>query len=221
MDAAVSVAEQEGLAGLTVARITAAAGHAKGTFYVHFPDRAAFLVALHRRFHDAMFSRIVATTAAERPGPARAGKRLTAFLDGCRALPGVRAVLLEARTEPAVTAEVDRRNRQAATVLAADLAGCCAQPRETARLLVLAAADVAARESDRRPPAPIGPSGAAGADTARPWGGGRPPSGKLFAASQARLSNRASSDPGYLDPKIREIALELVASTIASQTLLS
>jgi AcrR family transcriptional regulator len=40
MDAAVSVAEQEGLAGLTVARITAAAGHAKGTFYVHFPDRA-------------------------------------------------------------------------------------------------------------------------------------------------------------------------------------
>jgi hypothetical protein len=59
-------------------------------------------------------------------------------------------VLLEARTEPAVAAEVDRRNRQAATVLAADLAGCCAQPRETARLLVLAAADVAARESDRR-----------------------------------------------------------------------
>ena len=150
MDAAVSVAEQEGLAGLTVARITAAAGHAKGTFYVHFPDRAAFLVALHRRFHDALFSRIVAATAAERPGPARAGKRLTAFLDGCRALPGVRAVLLEARTEPAVAAEVDRRNRRAATVLAADLAGCCAQPRETARLLVLAAADVAARESDRR-----------------------------------------------------------------------
>jgi AcrR family transcriptional regulator len=151
MDAAVSVAEQEGLAGLTVARITAAAGHAKGTFYVHFPDRGAFLVALHRRFHDALFSRIVAATAAERPGPARAGKRLTAFLDGCRALPGVRAVLLEARTEPAVAAEVDRRNRQAATVLAADLTGCdCAQPRETARLLVLAAADVAARESDRR-----------------------------------------------------------------------
>jgi hypothetical protein len=59
-------------------------------------------------------------------------------------------VLLEARTEPAVAAEVDRRNRQAVAVLAADLTGCCAQPRETARLLVLAAADVAARESDRR-----------------------------------------------------------------------
>jgi TetR/AcrR family transcriptional repressor of nem operon len=150
LDAAVSLAEREGLAGLTIARITATAGHAKGTFYVHFPDRAAFLVALHRSFHDALFGRIIAATAAEPPGPARAGRRLTAFLDGCRALPGVRAVLIEARTEPAVAAEVDTRNRQAATVLAADLAECCAQPRETARLLVIAAADVAARESGRR-----------------------------------------------------------------------
>lgn len=150
LDAAVGLAEREGLAGLSVARVTAAAGHAKGTFYVHFPDRAAFLVAMHRRFHDGLFDRIVADTAAERPGPARAASRLSAFLEGCRALPGVRAVLLEARAEPAVAAEVDRRNRQAAAVLSADLAGCCAQPRETARLLVLAAADVAARESDRR-----------------------------------------------------------------------
>ncbi|MEX1176699.1 MAG: TetR/AcrR family transcriptional regulator, partial [Mycobacterium sp.] len=46
-------------------------------------------------------------------------------------------------------AEVDRRNVQAATALSADLVGCCEHPRETARLLVLAAADVAARESER------------------------------------------------------------------------
>lgn len=150
LDAAVELAEQEGLNGLSVARITAAAGHAKGTFYVHFPDRAAFLVALHRRFHDTLFTRILAETAEESPGPRRARKRLLAFLDGCRELPGVRALLLEARAEPAVGAEVDKRNRQAATVLSADLGGCCAHPGETARLLVLAAADVAARESDRR-----------------------------------------------------------------------
>lgn len=173
LNAAVSLADQAGLAGLTVARITAAAGCAKGTFYVHFPDRAAFLVALHRRAHDALFGQIAAATAAEHPGPARAGERLSAFLDGCRALPGARAVLLEARTEPVVAAEVDRRNRQAAAVLSTDLAGSCAEPRETARLLVLAAADVAARESDRRrrlpsarrallgliPTAPVGDAG--------------------------------------------------------------
>ncbi|MEX0581761.1 MAG: helix-turn-helix domain-containing protein [Mycobacterium sp.] len=149
LDAAEQLAERESLAGLSVARITAAAGHAKGTFYVHFPDRAAFLVALHRRFHDALFGRISAETAAKPPGPARARARLLVFLDGCRALPGVRALLLEARSEPAVAAEVDRRNVQAATALSADLVGCCEHPRETARLLVLAAADVAARESER------------------------------------------------------------------------
>lgn len=147
LDAAVQLAEREGLASLSVAGITAAAGHAKGTFYVHFPDRAAFLVALHSRFHDTVFGQIVAETAAERPGPARAGRRLIAFLEGCRALPGVRALLLDARAEPGMAAEVDRRNSQATTVLAADLTGWCRHPRDTARLLVLAAADIAARES--------------------------------------------------------------------------
>ncbi len=150
LDAAVELAERGGLAGMSVLSITTAAGHAKGTFYVHFADRAAFLVALHRRFHDTLFSRVVAETEAARPGPARAQGRLIAFLDGCRALPGVRALLLEARGEPSVAAEVERRNLQAAAVLAVDLAGCCAHPGETARILVLGAADVAARESDRR-----------------------------------------------------------------------
>lgn len=150
MDAAVELAEQYGLNGLSVARITAAAGHAKGTFYVHFSDRSAFLVALHRRFHDDVFSRIAESTAGDLPGPRRARRRLLAFLDGCRAMPGVRALLLDARTDPAVTGEMTRRNRQAAVILAADLVECCTHPIQTARLLVLAAADVAARESNHR-----------------------------------------------------------------------
>lgn len=150
LDAAVVLAENEGLNSVSVARITAAAGHAKGTFYIHFPDRAAFMVALHRRFHDTVFRQIIEATAADTPGPERARRRLLAFLDGCRALPGVRALLLDARAEPPVAAEVDRRNLQATEVLAADLVGSCAQPRETARFLVLAASDVAARESERQ-----------------------------------------------------------------------
>lgn len=150
LDAAVALAEYEGLNSLSVARVTAAAGHAKGTFYIHFPDRGAFLVALHRRFHDAVFSQIIEATATDNPGPERARRRVLAFLDGCRALPGVRALLLDARTEPQVADEVNRRNLQAATVLAVDLADSCTHPRETARLLVLAAADIAARESERQ-----------------------------------------------------------------------
>ena len=149
LDAAVALAEREGLHALSVAGITTAAGHAKGTFYIHFSDRAAFLVAMHRWFHDRVFTQIVEQTSADAPGPERVGKRLLAFLDACLTLPGVRALLLEARTEPAISAEVDSRNRQATTVLAADLTGVCAHPDETARLLVLGAADIAARESVR------------------------------------------------------------------------
>ena len=149
LDAAVTLAEREGLHALSVAGITTAAGHAKGTFYVHFSDRAAFLVAMHRWFHDKVFTQIVEQTATDAPGPERVGKRLLTFLDACLALPGVRALLLEARTEPAIAAEVDSRNRQATATLAADLVGTCAHPEETARLLVLGAADIAARESVR------------------------------------------------------------------------
>ncbi len=150
LDAAVALAERDGLNALAVARVTAAAGHAKGTFYIHFPDRAAFLVALHRRFHDTLFSQVLNATSTDTPGPERVRRRLLAFLDGCRALPGVRALLRDARAEAPVAAEVSRRNHQAAVVLAADLAGSCSRPRETAYFLVLAAADLAARESERR-----------------------------------------------------------------------
>ena len=69
-------------------------------------------------------------------------------LDACRELPGVRALLLDARTEPAIAAEVDKRNQQATQLLASDLAAT-AHPREKARILVLAAADIAARESQQ------------------------------------------------------------------------
>ena len=146
LDAAVALAERDGLRSLSIADVTAAAGHAKGTFYVHFHDRTALLVALHRWFHDTVFDRVITSTAEDSPGPERARRRLLAFLDACRELPGVRALLLDARTEPAIAAEVDSRNRQATGILAIDLTGT-AHPRETARILVLAAADIAARES--------------------------------------------------------------------------
>lgn len=147
--AAIELAERDGLHALSVAQITAAAGHAKGTFYVHFADRAAFLVALHRWFHDTVFTDVIGMTADDEPGSARAGRRIIAFLDACRKLAGVRALLVEARMEPTVAVEVDRRNRQAAQVLSVDLRGGTTDPVETARLLVLAAADIAGRESAR------------------------------------------------------------------------
>ena len=52
LEAADAIAERDGLAALSVAEITSEAGLGKGTFYIHFPDRAALLVQLHRRFGD-------------------------------------------------------------------------------------------------------------------------------------------------------------------------
>jgi AcrR family transcriptional regulator len=155
LDAAIELAEEVGLAELSVAAVTRRAGHAKGTFYVHFPDRSSMLVALHRRFHDRLFAEIERETAALTPGPERAARRLLAFLDGCRRLPGVRALLLDARVDPAIGGAMDERNELAARLLAADLAGRSAHPRELGRIAVVAAADVAARESraGRRLPA--------------------------------------------------------------------
>lgn len=148
--AADAVADLGGLHALSIDAVTRQAGVAKGTFYVHFPDRDALLVELHRRFHDELFAAIAARTAAMTPGPERARARIEAFLDGCRRQPAVRAMLLEARNEPAVAAEVQRRNDQAARLLADDLRARHpvppARPRETARLLVVATADVALQE---------------------------------------------------------------------------
>ena len=71
LDAGVAVAESQGLSGLSVNRVVAQAGVAKGTFYVHFEDRKAFVDALHARFHDrvdeAVGAAIAGTSRARSP----------------------------------------------------------------------------------------------------------------------------------------------------------
>jgi TetR/AcrR family transcriptional regulator, transcriptional repressor for nem operon len=134
--------------GLSVREVTAQAGLAKGTFYVHFTDRAALLVDLHRSFHGAVFAQVLADTAPMEPGPERAQQRMASFLDHSRRQHAVRSMLLEARSEPAVLDEVRRRNDQAAHLLAEDLVEVREHPLATARLLVAATAEVALHEVD-------------------------------------------------------------------------
>lgn len=148
LDAALRVADGRGLGSLSVNDIVREAGVAKGTFYVHFADRTALLVALHRRFHDDLFQQIATATVNLDPGPERARRRLTAFLDGCRDRPGVRSVLLDARSDPAISAEVVHRNDQAARLLGEDIRRDppTGLELESARLIVAAAAEAAALE---------------------------------------------------------------------------
>lgn len=46
-----------------------------------FADRAAFLTALHQRFHETVFAQVISGSAEEKPGPERARRRILAFLD--------------------------------------------------------------------------------------------------------------------------------------------
>src|ERR1700742_1474311 len=73
IDAGLRLAERTGLAGLSVNLIVGEAGVAKGTFFHHFGDRASYLLALHREFHERLTTQIQAAI----DGMAPVGRRLT------------------------------------------------------------------------------------------------------------------------------------------------
>lgn len=146
VEAAMVLADAQGWGSTSVEAVTRAAGHAKGTFYVHFDDRTGLLVALHDRFHDEVFQAIRDATSGLPAGVDRARTRIVAFLDACRRQPGVRAMLRDARAVPEIAELVRQRNAEAAAELAADLTGSTPWPKETASLLVVAVADAAVRE---------------------------------------------------------------------------
>jgi TetR/AcrR family transcriptional regulator, transcriptional repressor for nem operon len=150
LDSAMHIAERDGIAALTVSSVTTHASLAKGTFYIHFTDRTALVLEIHARFHDELFAAILLATDSVEPGRQRAADRLIAFLDGCRNQRGVRSLLVEAGGQPELRNEARRRNEQAARVIAADLrlAGPNPFALDSARLIVAATADTAARELD-------------------------------------------------------------------------
>ncbi|MGZ4693919.1 MAG: TetR/AcrR family transcriptional regulator, partial [Acidimicrobiales bacterium] len=85
-----ALAEAGTLSSLSVDDVVRGANVAKGTFYVHFPDRASFLVALHDRFHDDLRERIRQASRGLEPGAERLERSVTAYLDGCLEARGVK-----------------------------------------------------------------------------------------------------------------------------------
>src|ERR1700722_4368306 len=81
LDAGAALAEEHGLAGVSVNMVVARAGVAKGTFYVHFKDRAAFVDAMHARFHGRVQAAVDDAVAGLPPG---AGRRFRAAAGGGR-----------------------------------------------------------------------------------------------------------------------------------------
>ena len=144
IDAGLRLADRTGLAGLSVNLIVQEAGVAKGTFFHHFGDRASYLLALHREFHDRLNVQVQAAIDGMPPGSRRLTAVATTYLDGCLRDRGVRALLLEARAEPAVTDEIARRNHASAELCQADFVALKRPyPYESAQLWIGMVAEAA------------------------------------------------------------------------------
>ncbi|MFN6549756.1 TetR/AcrR family transcriptional regulator [Mycolicibacterium septicum] len=142
--AGLQLAEQTGLTGLSIDLIVKHAGVAKGTFFHHFGDRASYLLALHREFHERLAAQLQAAVAGLPPGRDRLITGATTWLDGCLRDRGVRALLLEARAEPAVTDEIRHRNHANAELCQSDFTALGRpHPYESAQLWVGIVAEAA------------------------------------------------------------------------------
>ena len=121
LDAGLRLADEQGMANMSVNDVAAAAEVGKGSFYVHFVDRAAFLLELHRGFHDVLVEDIEAAIEGHKPGAARLVAATTALLDTALRERTVRALLLDARAEPSIAAEVAARTARVTRLFEQDL----------------------------------------------------------------------------------------------------
>jgi AcrR family transcriptional regulator len=157
LDAALSLAESGGLPRMSVDEVVRAAGVSKGTFYVHFTDRRAFLTALHRRFYEQLSAVVAISVHGRGPGLERLGLGTQAYLSCCLEARGVRAMLLDVRSDPAISSEIRSNVARFTTLVAEDLAEAGMQGGPAAaRLYVAMVAEAALAELElARPNAEI------------------------------------------------------------------
>ena len=104
----------------------------------------AYLVALHRRFHDALADEFWLAVGDMAPGRERLATAARTYLDGCLRDRGVKALLLEARGHRPIADEVLARNRRNVDIVTADFEAIGRRhPRLSARLWVAATAECA------------------------------------------------------------------------------
>ncbi|WP_068273247.1 TetR/AcrR family transcriptional regulator [Aldersonia kunmingensis] len=153
IEAGFTLAEEQGIGGLSVNAVTSTASMAKGSFYQHFPDRRSYLIELHRHYHDELEATVLAAVDGLDPGMARLRAGLPAFLDGCLRTRGTKALLAQARSETDLGEEVSIRNARFAALIEQDLAAIGWDPAApVAALAVAMAADISFHElRDRRP----------------------------------------------------------------------
>lgn len=149
IQAGLRLAEETGLAGLSINLLVEEAGVSKGTFFHHFGDRASYLLALHSGFHDRLFGEVLAAIDGLQPGAERLLVAADTYLEACLRDRGVRALLLEARAVAPIADAVRARNAQSATLCTADFEAMgWRHPLDSARLWVGMVAEGALIELD-------------------------------------------------------------------------
>jgi TetR/AcrR family transcriptional regulator, transcriptional repressor for nem operon len=159
LEAGVAVAEANGLAGLRVNEVVSEAGVAKGTFYVHFSDRDAFVDALHARFYAQVGAAVEDAVAGLEPGSERLQRGLETYLDACLSSRGVKALLVEARADGTLTESMAERSARFSRLAEPSLRAMgWKDPALVARLLLVATSEAALAELEagRRLPAARG-----------------------------------------------------------------
>jgi AcrR family transcriptional regulator len=153
LEAGLALAESGSLAGTSVNNIIDAAGLSKGAFYVHFKDRASYLAALHRKFYDTINAHVEEAMAAYPPGTERLRRGAEAYLNACLNARGVRAMLLDVRSEPTIAAQIKDNVNTFVRQTAADFrATGSPEPTAAAQLFIAMVHEVAMIELERARP---------------------------------------------------------------------
>ena len=156
LEAGAEVAERAGVGGLTIAEVVRSAGLAKGTFYLYFPDREAFIDALHQRFYARVTEAVLSAVEGMEPGIERVVAANLAYLDVCLENSGAKAFVLETRNQPNLTETMEDRQQMFAKLAAGDLKAIgVASPDVTARMVVAMTSEASLIElrAGRRTPA--------------------------------------------------------------------
>lgn len=144
IEAGAAIAERDGLAGLSVADVVEQAGVAKGTFYVYFTDREAFIDALHQRFYARVIEAIFDAVRDLSPGPELLLAAINAYLDACLANHGVKALVFETRAQESLTTTMQQREALFAQLAEPSARAIGMRPARIAARLIVAMTSEAA-----------------------------------------------------------------------------
>jgi TetR/AcrR family transcriptional regulator, transcriptional repressor for nem operon len=149
LDAGAVVAERRGLAGLSIAAVVEQAGVAKGTFYLYFADRDAFIDALHQRFYERVSEVVAQAVGGLAPGRRLLLSAIEAYLDVCLTNRAVKALVFETRAQGELTTTMEQREESFALLAQPSLQAMgMTPPAIAARLLVAMTSEAALIEME-------------------------------------------------------------------------